>query len=116
MSDRIEWGANEIARWCGQEMRADVDSNMHRRAAAILGVLKCHEELKHEIERQKKFIDICSRADGDNVMLKAQRDELLEALERLLAAIEFSGDDLYACEAAVVNKAVEAIAKAKGEA
>lgn len=56
MSYRLEWGAIEIARWCGQEMRADVDSDMHRRAAAILGLLKCHEELKHELERGPKVV------------------------------------------------------------
>jgi hypothetical protein len=111
MSDRIEWGTNEIARWCRQEMRADVDSNMHRRAAAILGVLECHEKLRHEVERQKKFIDICSAVHGHNVKLKAQRDELRDAIERLTSVMHGTFEE----DQAVVESARLAIAKAKGK-
>jgi len=71
--------------------------------------------MNDEDERVTEFVQILSSAverEAENKALRAQRDELLEALQFAVEAIESEHPDVL-CGAALQARA--AIAKAKGE-
>jgi len=73
------------------------------------------EAMNDEDERVTEFVSILSNAverEAENKALRAQRDELLEALQVAVEAIESEHPDVL-CGAALQARA--AIAKAKGE-